>query len=428
VATGVFDLRGAGSAAVPADGALALRWPSRPGSTDTVESDLGWALKPWAGVPVAAGDLLKVATGAYLADALTPRGVTFTRDIALTVAVTDPGRWTDGLADDACDLLYWLTGDQWQLSVVPDDTAAAGGDGPPDPPSPTPVSLLSGGLDSLMGAVFLLHQDPAVQFLGHKDAAKAIRASQNAVGAWLARSYAPTPPYTRVALKHVGAKRERSSRSRSLLFMSLGISAASSRGATTLYVPENGYTSLNVPLHPNRAGALSTRSTHPMTFDRMNALLVGLGLDVAVANPFEAMTKGEVMMMISDLSPPEHWLDAAAVTLSCGKLDGARIPGGGGNPNLGCGLCVPCLVRRGTFIAAGQPDRTRYLVNEMTGSGLAQLVRRRQDDIDAVRYGTARPVDEDLIDSQTWPDGYDLDAASALVQRGLDELAAVPLP
>lgn len=65
------------------------------------------------------------------------------------------------------------------------------------------------------------------------------------------------------------------------LFTALGAAAAaSSRGAGVLEVPENGYTSINLPLHPNRAGALSTRSTHPETFRRLSLLLTRLSLGV----------------------------------------------------------------------------------------------------------------------------------------------------
>jgi hypothetical protein len=132
------------------------------------------------------------------------------------------------------------------------------------------------------------------------------------------------------------------------------------------------------------------------------------------------------MQRVAAQAPPAGWLDTSWLTISCSKLDGGRMSGG--DPNLNCGLCVACLVRRGTYIRAHQPDKTRYLVNEMTGPSRDELIRRRQDDIDAVTYATADPVEDELIDAQTWPDGYDLDSATGLVQRGLDELAAVPLP
>lgn len=425
MASGTFDLRSASSSKTPLPGSVSLRWPDHPGVTDTVESELGWMLDPWAAPPGPATNLLRVAAGAYLADALTPRGNTFTRDLRLTVAVSDPDPWTDGLTDNLCDVLYWLTGDQWELSVTADDSnlearqVAHQQDG-------APVSLLSGGLDSFLGAIHLLEQDPTVQFVGHKDSAKVVRGAQDAVQRWLGGAYSPGPSYTRVALKQAGDKRERSSRSRSLLFMSLGIAAAALRGASTLYVPENGYTSLNVPLHPNRAGALSTRSTHPMTFERMSGVLVALEIDIKLSNPFAAMTKGEVMSGVAAQGPPQGWLEASWLTISCGKLDGGRMAGG--NPNYNCGLCVPCVVRRGTYLAAGQLDNTKYLLNEMTGSDRDALIARRQGDLDAIKYATGEPVDDNLIDAQSWPENYDLDAASDLVQRGLDELDAVPQP
>jgi len=183
---------------------------------------------------------------------------------------------------------------------------------------------------------------------------------------------------------------------------------------------------LNVPLHPNRSGALSTRSTHPRTFERMTGILSGLGINITVTNPFASMTKGEVMASVASQGPPDGWLEASWRTISCGKLDGGRLSGG--NPNYNCGLCVPCMVRRGTYIAAGQPDNTRYLVDEMTGSARDVLIARRQGDLDAITYATGEPVDDATIDAQTWPDNYDLDAATDLVQRGLNELAAVPRP
>jgi hypothetical protein len=420
-----FDLRGADSESSPATNATELRWPANPGTTETVETELGWHLTPWPAAPDPAVDLLRVAAAAYLADNLTPRGTTFRREIALTVALVDADRWTDAVAENVCELLSWLTGDVWNLTIRPDDAGAIA-ERQQAPADGAPVSLLSGGLDSYLGALHLLALDGDTRFVGHKDAAWVVRASQNAIRAWRDKAYAPPPSYERVAFKQAQAKRERTSRSRSLLFIGLGVAAAASTDSGVLYVPENGYTSLNVPLHSNRAGALSTRSTHPTTFARLRVILTSLGIGVELINPFETMTKGEVLEQVAGLTLPAGWLETSWLTISCSKLDGGRIPGG--DPNLNCGLCVACLVRRGTYIRAQRPDQTRYLVNEMSGSNRDELIRRRQDDLDAVAYATADPVDDGLIDAQTWPDDFDLDAATELVQRGLNEIAAVPLP
>lgn len=418
-----YELSLAGTAAV--DGtAVALRWPNQGNETDTVVSDLGWDLAALGTVPDAAVDLARFAVGAYIADRLTYRGTGFSRTISLSVAVTDPDRWRTGSFDDLAQLLSWLTGDAWTLQALPNPASAATPAG--SAPGPAPVSLLSGGLDSFLGAVHLLADDPEIRFVGHRDAAKSVRGSQSRVGRWLANNYSPAPSYSRFEVRQAGTPKERSSRSRSLMFAALGVAAAAGCGGSTLHVPENGYTSLNLPLHANRAGALSTRSTHPETFRRLNALLGALSVPVAVVNPFQSLTKGEAMAQVAASGPPDGWLDAAAGTISCSKLDGGYLAGG--DPNLNCGLCVPCLVRRGTFLAAGQPDATAYLVDRVTGPARDALIQRRRSDIEAVRYAAVAGVDEDLIDGGTWPPDQDLDATSDLVRRGLAELASVPMP
>ena len=97
--SGHYDLRAATDSTGPGSSAVPLRWPATAGNTSTVRSDLGWWLQETGRVPDAAIDLARVAGGAYLADRLTPRPASFTRTMDLTVAVTDPDRWSAGPAD-----------------------------------------------------------------------------------------------------------------------------------------------------------------------------------------------------------------------------------------------------------------------------------------------------------------------------------------
>lgn len=424
--TAAYSLRSTADPSPAAPGSVDLRWAEQGSTSASVQSDLSWAINEWPGVTDPAVDLLRIAAAAYLADALTRRPTTFSRSIDLYVATTEPDRWTDETLDEMCALLHWLTGDDWTLTVTPDAAARPQSIQTEQPFAGEAVALLSGGLDSYLGALHLLRMTPRTTFIGHNDTAKVIRRAQRAVGTWLGGAFSPPPSYTRVAFRQVGDKLERSSRSRSLLFVALGLASATAISAESLQIPENGYTSLNVPLHPNRAGALSTRSTHPLTFERLRRITSAVEIPVAIGNPFETKTKGEVMEQTAAESPPNNWLATSWLTLSCGKLNGGRLPGG--NPNLNCGLCVPCLVRRATYIAAGQTDKTPYLIDTMTGANRDNLIRVRSDDLDAVRYATAEPVDEALIDAQSWPIGFDLDAATDLVQRGINEIAQVPLP
>lgn len=407
-----------------ADGFTALEWPVEDRATSTVASDLGWNLAPLqVGLPQVA-DLVHLAGGAYMADRSIARGIRFQRDLMLKVAVLTPDLWNQDVLQTAAELLNWLTGDTWEVSVTPaPDTGFPGPDVGEEPSSP--VSLLSGGLDSYLGAIKLLKSGQRPLFVGHKDTPTSVRHAQTAVGTWLSRSFAPPPSYSRFALSQARQKDEPSSRSRSLLFCSIGIAAAASTGSATVIVPENGYTSINHPLRPNRGGALSTRSTHPWTFHLIAQLLDALAIKVTVFNPFEWMTKGEMMTSVAAASPPGGWEDTAALTLSCSKLDGNWS---GASPNQNCGLCVPCMVRRATFLKAGIPDKTAYVFDSIDGQQLQALVSKRRGDIEAVKYAINAGVTSDAVDAGTWPPGYDLDRAEALVQRGLDELALLELP
>lgn len=420
---GKYTIRAVKDTAADEPGYVALAWPRLAGgATKAVVSDLGWDLAPLPGVTPAVADLVHLAVGAYLADRRTPRGVRFSRSMSLRLAVLDQALWGSTTREAAADLLAWLTGDAWELSVTP--AAPVDLPGTFAVPTPEPVSLLSGGLDSFLGAITHLGAGARPMFLGHKDTSTAIRHAQSAVGSWLGQQYTPAPSYARFAISGT-VRPEPTSRSRAFMFQSLGVAAAVSTSTTRLVVAENGYTSINLPLRANRGGALSTRSTHPVTFDRVQRLLEALGIDVAIENPFEWMTKGEAMTAVVAGDPPGGWDATAALTVSCGKLGGNFFKG---SPNINCGLCVPCLVRRATFIASGVKDSTRYLVNQIAGAPRDHLIGVRRGDIEAVRSAVAAGVDGDAIDAGTWPVGYDLDRAEGLVARGLHELGMVELP
>ncbi|WP_417235534.1 queuosine biosynthesis protein queC [Arthrobacter sp.] len=420
-----FYVSGEGSTNPTPAGHYRLCWPTAPGETDTVKSAVGWWLPSLGQIPSQAIDLVRIAGGAYLVDRLSGRPTSFTRRLQLTVEVADPVPWEGEAINQVAQLLFWLTGDSWELQLVQDPTSPEKpvGEVPDDAES---VALLSGGLDSYLGAMHLLSTlSETPLFVGHYDTATAVRRAQNTVHSWLQASYTPAPSYTQIEFTQVADKKEASSRSRSLLFVAIGVAFASGRNASTLFVPENGFTSLNLPLHPNRAGALSTRSTHPETFYRVNTLLRALGLTTAVTNPFASYTKGEEMRLVADSHPPAGWDRVAGLTVSCSKLDGARIKGG--NSTLNCGLCYACVTRRGAFIGAGIADPTIYLSNEFSGDARLELLDRRYSDRAAIAYAATRGIDDDAIDAGTWPPDADLDLISDLARRGLDELGKVDL-
>lgn len=270
-----------------------------------------------------------------------------------------------------------------------------------------------------------LDQADSTLFLGHLDSSNAVSRAQRLVQAEL-QSRRPNLRYQRYALRPTAATRESTPRTRSLLFMAMAIAAASGRGARQVLVPENGFTSINPPLEPSRGGPLTTRSTHPWTFHALGALLRELSLDeILVTNPHRQLTKGElVAAALRPRSAEDRQL--AAFTLSCAKPNAGRPRGG--NPNLNCGLCIACLVRRSAFIAANRRDETTYLVDTLTGEAKQDFIHHRRHDIAAWTYVKESGFDEyRVLASGLWPPETDFDDVLTICQRGLKELKRVPI-
>ncbi|MBK3404191.1 7-cyano-7-deazaguanine synthase [Methylorubrum populi] len=294
----------------------------------------------------AAWDLAAVALAVIAADRYVNRAAVsedgWTRQIELTVSVTDPARWT-AMSPAVREMLGFLTGDVWSLVFLPDGVQ-------PRPPArvvghrpETCVSLLSGGLDSLIGAIDLAAAGERPLFVSNRvrgDCSK----QANFAGAVGARHHV-------LSLNHNARVRchapEISQRPRSLAFLAFGVIAAATLDrylageVVDLVVPENGFISLNVPLTHLRAGSLSTRTTHPRFLAALQAVIDGLGLRVRLINPYRHKTKGEMMLECADQALVSR---LAPNSMSCGR---------GGRINRHCGQCLPCLVRRSAFLRHG---------------------------------------------------------------------------
>lgn len=418
-----YELATSDKAATDTD-AKPLIWSKAGGDTATVRASVNPWLTSLGSVSSPAVDLVRIATAALIADRRSPRPRSWSREIKLRVHAQEPSRWAEGI-ETVSTLLQFLSGDVWEIELVP-DTAK-----PPKPtreqPEPTAadsVALFSGGLDSFCGALIAENAEGSQAYVSQRDN-PTVAASQNRSEDWLRANARADFQTFAITLAQGQPSIEVSSRTRSLLFFALGIAAAEGKGAPLLTVPENGFTSLNPPLSPDRAGALSTRSTHPYSFALLTLLQQQLGLGTAVKNPYAWLTKGELTAEAS-----KHHKTASsgfAVTLSCAKLDGRLYKGG--NQNWNCGLCVACISRRAAIASAGISDETPYVATKVKKSELAKLTERRRVDIQAVKWALAAGVDEDaLLAATEFPIDYDIDAALNLWERALKEIALVDLP
>lgn len=225
-----------------------------------------------------------------------------TREIRLVVPVSDFVKW-NAAAPILNRMLNFLTGDRWSVQfrarparfaqIVPQADLIV--------PAFTNVSLFSGGLDSLIGAIDQLEAKKIPLLVSHA-AEPAVSKSQEDCFDLLKKSY-PNLAFERLRtwmsfpknfVRKVAS--EDSTRGRSFLFLALGAFAGTGlRRDFVLYAPENGFIALNVPLDTLRLGALSTRTTHAFYIARWNQLLEMLGITGRVENPYWNKTKSEMV-------------------------------------------------------------------------------------------------------------------------------------
>ena len=401
--------------------ATQLHLPVEASPTADVVTDLDWCLTSFGAVRSVARDLARISIAAYLADRTEKRSPAyFSRRLEVVVHLDEPERFLSPAGRRLVDMLAWLTGDAWTLTPVANKSSAAVLVASAE--ERDEVMLLSGGLDSMCGAVAAFDSQSTRLHLGHRDHTGAVAHAQDSLATALAE-WDSSFAWQRLRLAPKATK-ENSTRTRSLLFMALAVAAATAVSAPRVVVPENGFTSLNLAMLPSRGGALSTKSTHPWTFGQINALVKQLGLGVTLENPYGTVTKGAMLRTAYAAAKMNghNMLPMASKTISCSKLDGG-LGYKGGSPNVNCGLCIACLVRRGAFIGAGLDDTTDYLIDRITPDARTKLINARHADIWAVQtWSTTDPTIDDLIVSAPWPPDTNYDAMLAVVVAGRAEL------
>lgn len=133
-----------------------------------------------------------------------------------------------------------------------------------------------------------------------------------------------------------------------------------------------------------------------------------------MANPYQFHTKGE---MLRDCRDPTTLANVAARTVSCGKWK---------RKNKQCGRCVPCIIRRAAFYAAGIEDGTPYRFRKLAA---AMSDEDERDDllamtlaVEKARTGPLAPwvaLSGPLPTDRATRDGY-----VDVFRRGMDEIEA----
>jgi len=394
-------------------------------------------------------DWLAVACTAYAADTTVDRYTNsddgWTRQFELFVPVSDVAVW-DAQAELLATILNFLTGDLWKLTFRPSTAAIVVARRSMKPVTylTDTVCLFSGGMDSFLGAMKLLDDGVQPLLVGHakssdvsdfrNQAAQALRTHYPSFNLELIKAFVRVKKPRRT---HETVLGESTERGRSFLFLALGAACASALPGPTrknLWIPENGFITLNLPLSPLRMGAYSTRTTHPYYLQLVQQLMDNLALNTAVHNPFEFFTKGEMLANCSDPA-----FAASVNTMSCSRpaTRNARLEGAGTRH---CGRCVPCIIRRAALHKAGirddnalLPADRRYrtdIYRQALHASTANATNKgaKGENVMALRYMLARTqADPQYLAAAIQLTGPLMDPQQSLdvYQRGLAEVAAI---
>jgi hypothetical protein len=187
---------------------------------------------------------LVFALGSWAADKLALRGLrpdAWTREIVVDIPM--PSAWA-GFVPELSSILNFLTGDAWTIKLRETRVDLNFTGTWPHHWQPTAVSFLSGGLDSLTGAIDLLEEGHRLILVSHYDYGQ-LATTQQSLAAALADHYGPERLH-HLAVRVQFEGPELTLRSRSLLYLALGLAAASAFPRhLPLFIPENGWISLN---------------------------------------------------------------------------------------------------------------------------------------------------------------------------------------
>ncbi len=382
-------------------------------------------------VPPPNVDFVRIATAVFAADRTEPRqfgGSNWNqRDLELTIPVGKVDRW-EPLTDRLATLFGFLTGDHWTFRFVAARSAREPIASTLLPPQR--VVLLSGGADSAIGALLSRSQLKDAEshtLVSHVGLTNLAPIQRHVASQIEALTPGPGQRHLQVAFGRRQkqpdgtsfGRGEPSSRSRSALFLAFGLAVASIDGVP-LWIPENGFASLNPPLGPERRGSLSTRTTHPAFLQGLSDILRQAGAHADITNPLADMTKGQMFTMAANLTDPTAASILLSSTHSCG-LTGQR------NFHVStsqqCGVCFGCVIRRASFVASGISDQSSY-VDPSRDPGLPGWLAKKSVE-PSVRDFVRRGIRAADIAALSLPPGYPAREALRLCQEAQTELATL---
>jgi 7-cyano-7-deazaguanine synthase in queuosine biosynthesis len=308
-------------------------------------------------------DILFFSIYIHLIDNLLPRKKlavdNWQREIQVKIPVSEPLRWNQNV-NTIIEALSFLTGDEWNIEFyelseqyflneeldLADDIQVEN------------ICLLSGGLDSLVGAIDLIQKSDNILFVSHYDGAGANSNEQKIIFDTFESNTEKNIYLSQFRVYDGEAfydTHDGNLRARSLLFLGFALFHAINFNVDHIFLPENGLISINIPLNESRSSSNSTRTTHPYFIKKLQGFLSGIGINVEIKNLYQYKTKGE---MLADCKNKSLLNNLINQTISCShskrKGEWTRRKKSDGTKN--CGYCIPCLIRKSSIYHYGELD------------------------------------------------------------------------
>ncbi len=285
----------------------------------------------------------------------------WTRNISISIPVLVIDKWNK-TNDMWNKTLGFLTGDNWDVQFRSCEKFYSQRENPNrvhiNIDKCDCVSLFSGGLDSFCGAIKLLEEGKSPCLVGHNEYPKLRKKQEDFVTTFQNAYKKQSVKFVSFSANSRAPKNingevlrgsENTSRGRSLLFLCSALSVAGILGKEVpVYIPENGFIGLNIPLTNSRKGTCSTRTTHPYFLNCFMEILSTVGINNPIKNFFAYSTKREIVNIVKDNDVfKKHYMD----TISCSHPCLARWNKKGNNEYpVNCGYCYPCLIRKSSLL------------------------------------------------------------------------------
>lgn len=279
----------------------------------------------------------------------------WTRNLVLDVPVYDVKLW-QSKKDILIELLSFVSGDKWDFKFRKRNRVIKLKSTVDLRLKKDSISLLSGGLDSFIGAINDFESGNNHLYLSWYGGGKTTRPTQQILKEKLCNKYnCDHTNFEEFYLSFSGS--ESTTRTRSFfLFVHAIILTFEYKTNNIVLIPENGFISLNVPISEARSGSSSTKTTHPFYMKKFNLLLKELDINVTLMNEYKFKTKGQ---MINECLNKKFLQENIRFTVSCSHPD-TRGKASQGQ----CGYCWPCIVRRGAIESSFIIDDSKYVLED----------------------------------------------------------------